>query len=76
MFYAAVFLARHSILGVLPSRSRHTGGLIWVAAAFLIVCTPIDTYLFTPPAIKGFCVVSMISGLVAFSNTVIFTLKL
>jgi len=75
-FYAGTFLARDSILGVSPSRSRHIGGWIWLTAAFFIVCIPIDTYIFIPPAIEGFCVVSLIAGLVAFSNTVIFALKL
>jgi len=76
MFCAAIFLARHSHPGALPSKSGHIGASIWITVAFVSVCIPVDNYLFTPPSVPGFCVVSMISGLVAFANTVVLPLAL
>jgi len=75
-FYTAIVLARHSYPGAFPSKNGHIGGGIWMTVAFISICIPVDQELFTPPDVPGFCVVSMITGLVSFANTVILPLTL
>jgi len=76
LLHVSTFLARCSIRGAPASKSRHIGGFIWASAAFFVIWLPIENDLFLPPAVPGLCVASMISGLVAFSNTLIFALRL